>query len=365
MPLVLLGLVATLHLYIGLRLGPWLALPAWSTAIALVCLLAAIAYGVWSLLARRNDTGWRAWLGPLALGFFSSLLVLTLARELLLLVNASFRAESAAAVPLLALLASTVGLFNARRPSVRYIDVPIHKLSSHLQGFTVAQISDLHVGATIRSRFVQRVVETTNALNPDLTVITGDTVDGQVQELREHTAPLRQLQARHGVFAVTGNHEYYSGAEPWIAEFRRLGLTVLMNEHVLLEHGDAHLVLAGVADFTAHHFEPAHRSDPMAALIGMNQTGKKATKILLAHQPRSAQSAQLAGFDLQLSGHTHGGQFFPWNFFVPLQQPFTAGLHRLGQLWIYVSRGTGYWGPPKRLWAPAEISLIRLVRAPT
>ncbi|NGE72125.1 metallophosphoesterase, partial [Escherichia coli] len=133
---------------------------------------------------------------------------------------------------------------------------------------------------------------------------------------------------------------------------------VLMNEHVVLEHDGAPLVIAGVTDFSAGKFDTAHTSDPTRALAG-SPSGVTPT-ILLAHQPRSAPAAAEAGFDLQLSGHTHGGQFWPWSLFVPLQQPFTAGLHKLGRLWIYTSRGTGYWGPPKRFGAPSEITLIRL-----
>jgi predicted MPP superfamily phosphohydrolase len=135
---------------------------------------------------------------------------------------------------------------------------------------------------------------------------------------------------------------------------------VLLNEHVALRAGDATLVLAGVTDFTAHHFNPTHRSDPAAALRGAPEAH---ARILLAHQPRSAAAAEAAGFDLQLSGHTHGGQFWPWNHFVRFQQPYTAGLHRRRGLWIYISRGTGYWGPPKRFGAPSEISRLRLVRS--
>jgi hypothetical protein len=167
--------------------------------------------------------------------------------------------------------------------------------------------------------------------------------------------------ARHGRYFVTGNHEYYSGGHDWIAEIRRLGVAVLMNEHVVLDHDGAQLVLAGVPDYTAHHFDPSHQSDPHAALAGA--PGNAAIRILLAHQPRTAAAAAAAGFDLQLSGHTHGGQFWPWNLFVPLQQPFVAGLNRLEQLWVYVSRGTGYWGPPKRFGAPSEITRLRLVRS--
>jgi hypothetical protein len=138
-------------------------------------------------------------------------------------------------------------------------------------------------------------------------------------------------------------------------------VTVLMNEHVLRERGWRRLMIAGVADYTAHHFDEAHRSDPQAAAAGA--PADVHVRILLAHQPRSAEAAADAGFDLQLSGHTHGGQFFPWNLFVPLQQPFTAGLQPLAQaLWVYTSRGTGYWGPPKRFGAPSEITLVRWCR---
>jgi predicted MPP superfamily phosphohydrolase len=134
-----------------------------------------------------------------------------------------------------------------------------------------------------------------------------------------------------------------------------------MNEHVVLESSGASVLVAGVTDYSAHHYDPAHASDPQRALAGA--PGNVSVKILLAHQPRSAFAAAKAGFHLQLSGHTHGGQFFPWNFVVKLLEPFAAGLHRLDDLWIYVSRGTGYWGPPKRFGAPSEITLLRLVPA--
>jgi uncharacterized protein len=140
-----------------------------------------------------------------------------------------------------------------------------------------------------------------------------------------------------------------------------LGLKVLTNEHVVLEHDGAPLVMAGVADYGAHHFEPRHRSDPQGALAGAPV--EAGLRVLLAHQPRSAAAAADAGFDVQLSGHTHGGQFWPFNLLVRLQQPFTAGLQRLGAMWVYTSRGTGYWGPPLRLGAPSEITRLRFVRA--
>jgi uncharacterized protein len=226
-----------------------------------------------------------------------------------------------------------------------------------LEGFRIVQITDIHVGPTIKAQYLRAIVDRVNALQPDVVAVTGDLVDGSVAELGEHVRPLADLRARHGVYFVTGNHEYYSGVHGWVKELQRLGLRVLHNEHVVLQHGAASLVLAGVTDYSGHHFDPDHRSDPARSLQGA-PTG--VPRILLAHQPRTAPAAAQAGFDLQISGHTHGGQFLPWIFFVPLQQPYIAGLHQLGRLWVYVSRGTGYWGPPKRLGAPSEISELLL-----
>ena len=359
-----------LHLAIALRLVP--ALPLAGGVLLACLLLASAALVPMGLMARRFARPPRsdqlAAAGLFALGLFSSLLVLTVARELLLLVaplwgsGAALVRPSAAAVPLAALAITLVGLLNTRRTArVKQVDIPIAGLPAALEGFTIAQISDLHVGPTIGARYIQRIVDRVNALEADAVAITGDLVDGPVHELGPHVAPLGGLRSRHGSFFVTGNHEYYAGAAPWVAEVRRLGIRVLMNEHVLIERGGSTLVLAGVTDFMAHHFDASHQSDPGAALVGAPPDA--GAKVLLAHQPRSATAAEQAGFDLQLSGHTHGGQFLPWVFFVRLQQPFTAGLHRLGRLWVYVSRGTGYWGPPKRFGAPSEITRLRLVGA--
>jgi predicted MPP superfamily phosphohydrolase len=320
-------------------------------------------------LRRSRWSGPLSWAGLLAMGFFSSLLVLTLVRDLLLLVLALAGAEwltvardSAYAVPLLALAVTGVGFINARRVArIKRVDVPIAGLPRELDGYAIVQISDIHVGPTIKRAYLNAIVNKVNALKPDAIAITGDLVDGSVQRLAPHTAPLARLAAPDGVFFVTGNHEYYSGAEQWIAEVRRLGLRVLINEHVIRRRGPATLMIAGVTDYTAQHFNPAHKSDPLLAAAGAPDD--VAVRVLLAHQPRSAPAAADAGFDLQLSGHTHGGQFFPWNLFVPLQQPFVAGLNRVRSLWVYTSRGTGYWGPPKRFGAPSEITLVRLVPA--
>lgn len=303
------------------------------------------------------------WVGSLTMGWFSSLLVLSLARDIALWVPA-FQAwvpESALLVLLVSVVVTGIGFFNARRlATVVRVDIPLENLPSALQGFTIAQITDIHVGSTIKGDYVRGVVERVNGLGADIIAITGDVVDGKVARLAGDTAPLEGLRARYGAYVVTGNHEYYSGADEWMEEFRRLGLRTLENQHAVIEHNGAELVVAGINDFSAARNDPNRTSDPKAALAG---SPADAPKVLLAHQPRSADGALEAGFDLQLSGHTHGGQFWPWNHFVRMQQPYTAGLHRLGKLWVYTSRGTGYWGPPKRFGVPSEITLIRLTMA--
>src|SRR5207253_1223956 len=213
--------------------------------------------------------------GLVAMGLFSSLLVGTFLRDLLLIafgivhtaVPAWFsfsRLErvSAQAVPLIALVVTAVGFVNARRIArVVEVSVPIAGLPPALEGFSIAQISDVHVGVTIRREYVQGIVDAVNRLDADIVAITGDLVDGSVPQLREHVAPLAQLKARHGVFFVTGNHEYYSGALPWMEELRRLGINVLHNAHAVVEHAGEQLVVAGVPDFSAGHFHDDHASD--------------------------------------------------------------------------------------------------------
>jgi predicted MPP superfamily phosphohydrolase len=204
--------------------------------------------------------------------------------------------------------------------------------------------------------WLTRIVEQVNALEPDAVVITGDLVDGSVRRLREHVAPLSELRAKHGVYFVTGNHEYYSGVDAWLTELTRLGVRTLRNERVAIGDHDASFDLAGVDDWRA--FGRGHGRDLARAVAGRDA---RRELVLLAHQPKQAREAAHHGVGLQLSGHTHGGQIFPWNLFVRLEQPFVAGLARLGDTQIYVSRGTGYWGPPMRVAAPAEITLLTLL----
>jgi len=380
MPKFILYLLIALHAYIGWRLVPDLAIWPWLAIVVGLLVLASVALTVMTALLIRqlahNDWGDAlAWIGYLFLGLFSSLFLLTVLRDLVLGASAILHwlrpatdpwpmlaAASAATVLAIALLVTLVGLLQARRtPEITRVEVPITGLPAALVGFTIAQISDIHIGPTIKSDYLRSVVAEVNALDADMVAITGDLVDGPVGRLIGEVAPLADLRSRHGSFFVTGNHEYYHGADAWMAALPSLKVRVLANEHVVLDHAGHGVVVGGVTDFSAGQFSPAQASDAHAAIAGA--PADAGVRILLAHQPRSANGAAEAGFDLQLSGHTHAGQFLPWGLFVPMQQPFVQGLDRLRQLLIYTNRGTGYWGPPNRFGVPSEITLLRLVAA--
>jgi predicted MPP superfamily phosphohydrolase len=369
------------HGYVALRLLPGVVaasgtVPGWMLAVLL-----AVSAGLVPLALRRRKgkrtpeeirrSDLLAWASLTLMGLFSSLFVLTLLRDVAAIVlflsgllglgkaPSHWLDLSADGVVVAALLVTLIGLYNARKPPrVKIVDIPLKDLPPALQGFKIAQISDMHIGPTIKRPAMKHVVSTINRLEVDAVAITGDLVDGNVYELSRHVAPLAGLRSRHGTFFVTGNHEYYSGVHPWLKYLPTLGVRVLLNEHVIILHRHAPIVIAGVTDFSAASYDTSHRTDVALAVTG---APRAAVKILLAHQPRSATAAEAAGFDLQISGHTHGGQFLPWNFFVRFQQPFTAGLHRVKDMLIYVSRGTGYWGPPKRFGSPSEITLLRLI----
>jgi predicted MPP superfamily phosphohydrolase len=233
------------------------------------------------------------------------------------------------------------GLANvARGFDLRRVRVPIANLPPAVSGYCI-----------------ETVVRAANALTPDMVVITGDLVDGSVAQLGHLVEPLRDLRAKDGVFFVTGNHEYYSGADEWIAHLRRLGIVVLRNERVRIR--DA-FDLAGVDDASAHRMLPHHGQDVAGALAGRDRA---IPVVLLAHQPKALKDALAGGVDLQLSGHVHGGQMFPFNWLARLDQPLIAGLYRVQQTWVYVSTGTGYWGPPMRVGPGSEITRIELVSA--
>ena len=387
--IVALSLLSLGFIYVGWRLiepanlaAPWTQL-AWLAWFG--CMLLPPLNLMLRLLRRKRGANvLLSWLTYLSMGALNYLFLLILLRDVSGLLiwgiqktASSVFATTASPLPLddaaqrrglvhntnLAILGLTsaivlYGVYAARRrPKIVEVEIPFEHLPEDLTSLRIVQISDLHVGPTIKRGFVEKVVAQVQSLAPDIIAFTGDLADGSVYDLRSEVEPLSKLSARYDKFFVTGNHEYYSGADEWIAEAQRLGFTVLMNEHRVIQHGRSRVLLAGVPDFNAEHMLSHHHSDPTAAIANAPATD---LKILLAHQPRSIFAAANAGFDLQLSGHTHGGQFFPWNLLVPLQQPFVKGLQRHQNTRLYISCGTGYWGPPLRLGAPAEVTVIRL-----
>ncbi|MFD4726319.1 metallophosphoesterase [Streptomyces seoulensis] len=252
------------------------------------------------------------------------------------------------------------GYYEARRvPRVRRLDVELPRLGAGLDGTRVVLITDTHYGPLDRARWSERVCETVNTLEADLVCHTGDIADGTADRRRAQAAPLGTVEATRARVYVTGNHEYYSEAQGWVDLMDRLGWEPLRNRHVLLERGGDTLVVAGVDDVTAESSGLAgHGADLAEALTGADPD---LPVLLLAHQPKFIDRAAAHGVDLQLSGHTHGGQIWPFHYLVRLDQPALAGLTRHGtRTQLYTSRGTGFWGPPFRVFAPSEITLLLL-----
>ncbi|MFZ5468859.1 MAG: metallophosphoesterase [Myxococcota bacterium] len=368
--LAMVGAVVGLHYYIGVRLIAGVGLTGWPRSLAWAMvwgLFFSIPLGFAATrLFPRPVARAMSWVSHLWLGAFGLLLVAMAASEVLVLLlrpffeGAPVRAYQSAGVLAAVVPALGLGFFTARsKAKVERVTVSLAGLGPQLEGLRIVQVSDVHIGETLDGAFLRRVVEQVNALDADVVAITGDLVDGSVRNLRSEVAVLAELKARWGVYFVTGNHEYYHGGPAWEAELRRLGVVVLHNEHRVLTRGGDRLVLAGVTDYDAGQFGEAHASRPDLALAG---APSGVPRVLLAHQPRSARAAAAHQVDLQLSGHTHGGQMFPWMYFVRLQQPVISGLATLHGVTVYTSRGTGYWGPPIRLGPTPEITELTLTR---
>jgi predicted MPP superfamily phosphohydrolase len=256
-----------------------------------------------------------------------------------------------------ALCVTVAALLNARRPAaVRVLQVRCGGLPPELAGLKILQLSDIHIGPGIGLRRIEQIVAQSEGLGADLIAVTGDIADGSASRLRQASAPLGRLTAPLGVWFVTGNHDYYSGVDPWCARMAELGMEVLINESRVLDHKGARLQVAGVTDPSGALLKAGHRPQLEAA----RGEAPADFRLLLAHQPNCAPAAAKLGFDLQLSGHTHGGQYFPFNFLIRLGQRYVAGLYRIGAMQLFVHRGTTWWGPPMRLGSRHEIVLLEL-----
>jgi predicted MPP superfamily phosphohydrolase len=309
------------------------------------------------VLRRRTGKGSRVekFLSRLAyvnMGFVSFLLVAFLARDLLGLVSGRWIS------PLLAVGTATlmlaVGVISgAFGPAIRRVRVPFPSLPASLEGLRIVQLSDLHLSSNISFAYVERVARKVRELAPDLVVLTGDIGDGHVADLGREIEALGLLGAP--VFIVSGNHEVYWNFEEWMNAFRSLGMKVLLNEGVHTKVRGGEIFIAGITDPACEMLGLAPSLSQAAA------KGEGATfRILLSHRPDPADAAAAAGFDLQLSGHTHGGQFVPWTIVAGLVHKYSLGLYRVGKMFLYVSAGTGYWGPRIRLGTTAEVTLLEL-----
>ncbi|MEO8703942.1 MAG: metallophosphoesterase [Kofleriaceae bacterium] len=353
---IAMTILGSAHYYVWWRFVAATDLPApWRIAGTIAIITLAPSLPVATMILRRFP---RATARPyiwVAYTWFGFAVYLLLAAAVTHLACAVAGVEPRpAAIAGIAAAAATVvyGLVHvARGPIVRRVRVPLAKLPASAEGYTIVQLTDVHIGPILGERFAAALVDQVNALAADLIVITGDLVDGHLHELRQHVEPLRRLHARDGVYAVTGNHEYYWNASAWLEHLRSLGVQILRNEHVTIR--DA-FELAGVDDSTA-------TEDVPRALANRDT---RLPVVLLAHHPRTIARAVTGGVDLQLSGHTHGGQLLPLGWLSRLFDPHIKGLARFGESWLYVSEDTGFWGPPMRVGTSCEIALVTLTAAP-
>ncbi len=354
-----LVVTTAVHLYLHRRLVRDTALTTWRrpACIALFAGAALLPLGMVGLLvmrtASRSFTAPLMWCAFTWVGLLLFLLPMMLVGELRRPTDPARRRVMAGAMGALTLVLGGASAVIAQLPLiVRRFRIPLANLGASMSGYKVVQISDLHVSATIGRELVEAVVARVNALDPDLIAITGDLVDGSVKDLGPLLAPLAALRARDGVYFVTGNHEYLSGVDEWVAFMPTLGFRVLRNERVAIggEHG---FDLIGIDD-------PSGTPDLHAALRGRDTTR---ASVLLAHRPDEVAAAARHGIGLQLSGHTHGGQVSPLGWLLErAHQPYVFGLYAVEKTALYVTSGAGYWGPPMRLGTRAEIALFELVK---
>jgi predicted MPP superfamily phosphohydrolase len=355
-------IIVSIMTYTGMKLGQLFPLSK-EMIFLLTPLLFLLMLG-WQVIYRSSNAAYHkfwfkayAWVGAIMFGLWATCLMLFLPLDIILGVLGVHWHLLNPVIFGLASAITLIGLLQVLKgPQIIRTKVKFDALPQSLQKLKIIQISDLHVGSMIRRNYVARVVELTNREKPDIIAITGDLADGKVEVLQDEIEPLRQLQAKYGVYFVTGNHDYYSGVDPWLKKVVDLGFIPLVNEAHILKVGEASLMLSGVTDPTGGRFHPSHRSNIAKATLNLEAD----LKILLAHQPGVYAEAERVGFHLQLSGHTHAGQFFPFTLFVKLAHRYVRGLNRHGKLWVYVNQGTGYWGPPLRFLIPAEITLLEL-----
>jgi predicted MPP superfamily phosphohydrolase len=371
------GLLVGTHSYVARRLvlDPGVPEPWSGLLIAIIVLLGAslVAQPFGERLLSRRFARLIAWPASIWMGLIFLILLLLGASDALLwlagspalaapsIEGTSTSSARALIVFAVALTAVAFGMRSALAPPLlKPVRVAIDGWPEALGGYRIVQISDIHIGPILGRAFSEKLVAQVNALDADLIALTGDWVDGAVEQLSDEVAPFGDLRARDGVYFVTGNHDHYSGARDWAAKARELGMRVLRNERVEIQRGAAVFDLVGVDDHRGNWIDREEREDLPRALAGRDPTRPA---ILMAHDPSTFKRACRSGIDLQISGHTHGGQIWPFRYLVRLAVPYVDGLYREGRSQLYVSRGTGFWGPPVRIAAPAEVTEIEIVPA--
>ena len=356
-----------LFTFLGYRITPLGAYSWWAAGLLVgtILLYPLVWYGVLPVLL---DQAVRA-VVHFNLGLVSLLIPVLLFRDLLAGITKIFRPEWASALLsgssslwIFALLTVVLGYgyWHARRgPTTVTVEVPIVGLPDGLHHYTILQISDLHTGAGIDGAYVDRVVRQARDVGADVVVLTGDIADGSFERFRSAVAPLARLTMDSRVLYVVGNHEYLRDSDQWLRYYAELGIEPLLNQHTVVTHHAHSLLFAGVIDPEVKEVHPESGPDLKQALLNSPETD---IRILLSHRPDIAPQAA-SEFDLQLSGHTHAGQFFPWSLAIRLFQPYYSGLKQCGQMWVYTNPGTGYWGPPFRILTASELTVLKLVRA--
>lgn len=374
--------IGSIHYYLSIRLFRDTGLPQiWKTigiyaiVTLLLYLLTAILLSQYLPIKYSQPLLWIAylWMGIMMLLFFTLLFTdllkvilyiyfkLTISNEFVIDIERRqfISGLLAAGASAIVLAASGIGVINYySKPFVNRIQITLSGLPKIFNGFKIVQISDLHIGQLMTKSKLEEIVQQVNSLKPDLIAITGDLVNGSINLLSNEVTPIKHLEAKNGVFFVTGNHEYYSGVENWIAEIEKLGIRVLSNENTKINYGNDSFYVAGVNDHEAKRFGEKHAADFNKALSGLDKNLKV---ILLAHQPIAVREAAEYGVDLVLAGHTHGGQLWPFNYLVYLQQPYIKGFYEYKKTKLYVNQGTGCWGPPMRLGTKNEITEVTIV----
>ncbi len=364
--IVFTALLLGWHFYLWVRLVLDTEIPAeFSRFITPAFFSLALSIPVIIFTSRRSESKFLKalalipylWIG-IALLIFTILFFGDIARLFLSPQNETQFARATAVLSLIVgFFGALYGIPNALNPRVKKIAITLKKLPAVFDGFRIVQLTDVHVGSLLKRGHLQKIVDQVNTLKPDLIVITGDLLDGEVHRIVQELTPLKDLSAPHGVYYVTGNHEHFYDVENWIPELRKLNLKPLRSENVRIEKNGAHFILAGVDDVVAGRFESAHPLDLKKAFNGVTE---KDCVIFLCHHPKVFVQASKMNVALQLSGHTHGGQIIPFGLISRLDSPFISGLYRRGEAQVYVSQGTGFWGPPMRVGTYAEVTDITL-----